>query len=221
MEKEDSDVDEVEEEVGEYPGVVVSQPEQSGSARIRSAEPVSRTTEKEVAGVPTSISPYHSLQWRKREGGGKQGRVSLLLHAAAGAHAPPLNVLVCAVHPPQCEESRVNVDAERSAATPWQPTARRSSNERDNGERRMKKERVDARVLVAGHVDAVAPLPQPLLVRCREVVVIRSDAAVFVFEVLSLASVGSEGASLCWCVGIGTADKGDGEDGGGGGGGGG
>ena len=37
------------------------QPSQFGSARIKSADPVSRTTENPDGGVPTSISPYHSL----------------------------------------------------------------------------------------------------------------------------------------------------------------
>lgn len=45
------------------------QPLQFGSARIKSADPVSSTTENPVAGVPTSISPYHSLT--AREGKGK------------------------------------------------------------------------------------------------------------------------------------------------------
>lgn len=45
------------------------QPVQAGSARIKSAEPVSSTTEKPLAGVPTSISPYHSLfKGRTEEG---------------------------------------------------------------------------------------------------------------------------------------------------------
>jgi hypothetical protein len=54
--------------------VLAWQPVQPGSARIKSAEPVSSTTEKPLAGVPTSISPNHSLIGGADRGEEDEGR---------------------------------------------------------------------------------------------------------------------------------------------------